>query len=816
MRKLIFVVLGIVLLAITAAAVLPFVIDVDKYRPQLVELVNSKLNGKLELGQLKLSLWGQIRVNVARVTLKDATGVDIFLVKDAYFHVPFASLFGGSPELTFKMNKPAVFVTRSKAGKLNVMNLVKTNPEEAQATASSAQQDSAKTKETETPSFPSSSLVLPGFVAQARLSVELKDSSLSYRDQGTDLTTQVDRLNFTARNISLSRPMNFELKADLDTKLGKELRVQGPVRFDGKVSPQVREGRFENAKLELTAELSGAEINYGQLFQKKKGAALRSELAGLLSTEELNFDQLKVQFFNAEVVSSLHLTNQHGTSQLTSPAMDFKLRSNVIELKPWVELVPMLKDYELGGSVQLTADAKGPLDRLVYQAKLDVSSLTAKAPRLKARPVINGVVLVKTDQIENISLSMKAPGNSLELKGKIVSFTSPRLDLAVSSSGMDLDQLIEWPKKAAKTDAAVPLPQAASARPDTKVAGVTASSDFDALLAPLRESPIVRATSGVITVNLALLKAYDVAMSAMKATLSLKELQIVLNEFGMKMYDGSVRATAGVQLLPKTPAYQFSSQVFGLDLNKAVAAQFALFKNTLTGKANFDLAGSGLSFNPDPALQNLKAKGSMKVENASFATLDIGKMATEGLNNAIDKLSDKIPPLKEKKLGGVGNRKFVYQIVSSDFTLANGFFLAPNFAAKAAAGKGIDLKGRMKIGMKDQSLDMNWEVIDTFNLLKAKDIAIEQQGVRVEHILAEGNGPVKFPVHVGCTMLAPCYSYTQIPEYLGKVALANISRGLTGKAKSELKKKADEYIKNAPAPVQKKLEELGKKFKLFN
>ena len=343
-----------------------------------------------------------------------------------------------------------------------------------------------------------------------------------------------------------------------------------------------------------------------------------------------------------------------------------------------------------------------------------------------------------------------------------------------------------------------------------------AAADFDALLTPLRVNPIAKAMSGVVNVSIQSVKAYDVAMTALKANLTLKELKFVLSDFGMKLYDGSVRATAAVALLPKTPTYQFSSQVFGLDLSKAVAAQFAMLKNTLIGKANFDFAGAGSSFNPEPAMQNLKGKGSLKVENAKFATIDVGKMATEGLNQSIEKISEKIPPLKGKKLGGGSNRELRYEVVSSDFTLDGGYFNAPNFVAKAAVNQGIDLKGRTKVGMKDFALDTDWEVIDTYNLLKAKDLAIEQQGVRVEHVLAEGNGPVKFPVHVGCTLTAPCYSYTQVPEYLGKVALGNLSQALTGKAKAELKKKADEVLKNAPAPVQKKLEELGKKFKLFN
>ena len=45
-----------------AALIVPLVVDVDKYRPQIQEATNQKINGSLELGKLKLSLWGQIRI----------------------------------------------------------------------------------------------------------------------------------------------------------------------------------------------------------------------------------------------------------------------------------------------------------------------------------------------------------------------------------------------------------------------------------------------------------------------------------------------------------------------------------------------------------------------------------------------------------------------------------------------------------------------------------------------------------------------------------------------------------------------------------
>ena len=73
-RKITIIIGSLIALVLIALVVLPFVIDVDKYRPQIVNAVDERINGKLELGKLKLSLWGQVRVEVGGLTLSDSTG----------------------------------------------------------------------------------------------------------------------------------------------------------------------------------------------------------------------------------------------------------------------------------------------------------------------------------------------------------------------------------------------------------------------------------------------------------------------------------------------------------------------------------------------------------------------------------------------------------------------------------------------------------------------------------------------------------------------------------------------------------------------
>ena len=787
-------------LLVAAAGVVPLVVDVDQYRPQLVELANQKIDGKLELGKLKLSLWGQIRVEVGGLKLTDSTGSPVVQVEDAYFHLPFSSIFAGSPLLTFKMQKPSVHVIKNKSGKLNVMALLRSAPKTEAPAESEVQAKEKRSQQT------SATIALPAIATRARLGVELSHAELSYQDQLTGVDARVQDFNLTLKDISLSRPTEMEIVAQLDTKLGKTFAVKGPVRMHAQARPEFEGQKFSKATVTFLLNLDDLEIEIPGVFQKKAGVLAKVD--GTLSSSEAQaaIERLNFRFHNAELTAEGKILNV-----VQSPTVNLKLDSNEIEFAPWVELVPMLKAYELGGSAELHAAVNGPAEKLTYQAAVRVKKLTAKAPGLKAQPTIDGEIQVVTDQIEKISFTLKAPGTEIRLTGKLASFLSPRVELQVSSPGMDLDQLVDFQARTAAKAAQAKSSDATASKASGSTAPA-ATADLDALLEPLRKNPIAARTTATLGVNIKSLKAMNVAMTDLSGRMTFKDLTATIDGFGLKIFDGSVQTSATVALKPQVPTYRFSLKVDDLELKKAVESQFSILKNTVLGQADFKMEGQGSSFNTDRAIGSLSAKGSMKISKATLATIDVGKMAGEALNKAIEKLSDKVPAVKGKSIKVPGGRESRYELISSDFTIGSGKFSAPNFSAKAEANQGIDFSGRTTVGLKDMSLDTAWEIVDTYNVTKAYDLSVEVAGTQVPHILSDKGKPVRFPVSAGCKVVAPCYSYTEVPEFLAKVALANVGQAATGRAKAEIQKKAEEFIrKQAPPSLQEAAKGLTKK-----
>ncbi|MGZ3709667.1 MAG: hypothetical protein ACXVBC_12175, partial [Bdellovibrionota bacterium] len=641
-------------------------------------------------------------------------------------------------------------------------------------------------------------VALPAIAMKARMGVELLNAHVVYKDLASGLSSEATEFNFILRDISLTRPTEIEISADLNTKMAGVFAVKGPFALRGQAQPTISGGKFDHATLNAKLDLDQLEIAVPGVFEKKKGMAANATLAVNASDQQAKVEKFEIKFFNADLTANGTVTNLQGT-----PTVNVALHSNPIDLKPWVQLVPSLKDFDLAGKMQLDASAQGPSDKLGYRAKLAIEALTAKAPKLKAEPRIDALISVVTDQVDKLSLTMKAPGNDLSINGKIVSFTKPHADIEIASNGLDLDQLIDFPPPSKAEKKSEPAKAAGGGGGG---GGTAKKEDVDASLDSLRTNKSLAESAANIGVKIKSIKAQGTKISDLSTRLVFKDLVAGIQNFTMGVFGGTIQANLVTQLKPKTPTYQVGVSVKHLDLKQTLESQYAPFKNTLTGSANFAVNGTGASFNTDAAMANLNAKGNFKVDQASFATVDVAKMVNDALNGSLAKLGEKFPALAGKKVGVPPGGATNYEFISSDFTIAGGKFTSPDFYAKSLPNESMDIKGDTSVGLKDKALNCRLDVIDTYNLTHARDLSLNQQGVQVDHILAEGNGPVHLIVHVGCTLDAPCYSYTEVPQYLLSVAAKNVENAVVGHAKSEAQKQAQQQLQKvvpqAPPPVQ--------------
>jgi hypothetical protein len=781
MKKLL-IILGVLAgLFLAAIIIIPLVVDVDQYRPQVVQAINEKINGKMELGKLNLKMWGTIKVGIAGLHLIDAKNRKVISVQSAEVVIPWSSIFGGSPLLTFQMDRPEVQVIKDLNGKMNIMTLMK---EDAPGDEAEKTNDSTGSKASS-----AADKKLPSVVTNARLGVELTRASFKYSDLITKNDTQAKDLNLSIKDLSISRETEMKLSGELAAAQEDAFKVSGPFVVHMTAEPNVSGGKLQSMAMEFNGDFGDLEIQAGDAFHKKRGVKAKFDGKISVTPQDLTISKLGAQFFNAEISIDGKVTNLGTEGQ--DPIADIEIKSNTIDLAPWNELVPMLKEYSLSGTASLNGYAKGPSSKLQYGGDLLVKNLKAKSEYLKSEPVVNMSVKITTDKVEKFLATLSAPGNDLKIEGDVVSFSQPKVTLNVTSQSMDLDQLIKFPEPVKKGDNGNDESGKSAAAGGKKAA----EENLDAMLDPMRANPIMNSMVALATTNIKLIKFYDIAMTGFQSKASMKNLVASVDQASVSVFNGKITMKASTSMKPKTPTYQFSAAVTGLDLQKAVTSKLELLKNTVIGKLTMKIDGSGASYNTDAAIKNLNSRGSFKVEDAVFTAIDVGKMASDGINKALEKVGDKVPGLKGKSVKGLDKGNSKYQYVSTDFTIQNGVFSAPNFSAKAYPNTGLDLRGATSVNLINEELKADWEISDPSNMTKVRDISVNIAGREVPGILANDGKIVILPITIGCKYTNPCPSYGKLAEHFSKVALDNTKDKAKEVVKEEVKDKAKEVGK---------------------
>jgi len=697
MKKLTFGFLAVLLVLLLGVVTIPFFVDVDRFRPEIVELVNSKINGQFNLGKLKLTLWGELAVEADEAILTDSNKTQILSVGKFKLRAPLRSLLSMKPEIQVVMQKPQVQVKRDQRGEWNVLSLMKQEKAEKAEKVVGAQVPETKSTDVPKAAIEEKAPVKevgPSWAQQASVSISIEEAALKVEDSKSHSQYELERLNLKTGALSLNSLPTFKLSGILGASTEGQGEITGPFEINGE---------SKDKALNLSANFDKVSLVLGA-FQKKSGSPARLRM-------------------------SIKKTN------------DTYLAEG--ELEP----VKVEGDY-LKQEVEVTAQWKAT-----------------------------------TDAVEKAVLKLKAKAFDCEVSTQVKSFENPKIMVNVLSNEMNLDELVDWVKMknasppARKTidkgEAPVPvMPQS------TKAASAT-----PATTAPSTPSAPAKTASGEIVFNAKVIKLYQMQLEPVRGKFLLRDQKLAGTFDEIRLWGGKIKGTTQVDLTMKAPKYAFQVQLEGLNLGEAVASKMEFLKNTITGSLSGEMSGRGEGADANSAKKSLNANGKMLVTGAKLNTFDIHKMVAGGIKGVYEKISEKIPALKGKELK-MGDVSSEFKKITATFTIKEGEFQSSDFFAEAVPQKGVDIKGNTKVGLLDYALKADWEVYDTYNLL------------RVDPILIERGKTFRIPITVGGTLLSPEYSYLQIPEALVQVALKNLGAAAQEKATQEIKKQAEGQIKN--------------------
>jgi len=760
-----------------AAIIVPLVIDVDKYRPLIVQKANERLNGKLELGKLGLSLWGRVNVDIDQLKLTDARGTSVVEVKDASLNIPLMSILTGSPRVRLVLDQPVINVIKGKDGRMNVTTLMK-EPAPGTASGSSA----PAVGDTKAAPSQGEATEIPGILLNSRLTFILDRAKLNYRDELTGDVYKVDDLNFRLQDVSPTGTMPFEVNANLAATLQNKIKINGPAVLEGEVKALSENGSFDRANATVSLKLDGLEITDPGVFNKAKGVPLGADFKADVTKETFNVPDMKFKLADVTIDGQAS-----GKMTGTTTTIDFKAHSNQVDVEKLAGLSPLIKEYGLNGLVELNVRANGPTTNLDYGADIGFKKVTLNHESLKQPLEVNGSMSVATNQVKNMKVRMTAKDFDLDLNGSVQNFAAPRFQFNLNSSNMDLDGLMKASAKAADNR----KQQAKTVDGDSVPAdaGTTKSAqgnvvDYNAMFEPLRKNPTAAAAAGTFDFNLKRVKSTGVVINNMHGQMALNNLLLALKDFSMGVFDGQIKGGMSFNAKPAKPEVATNITVSGLQTQKMVESQMPIARNSIKGVvgANLNIGGPGV--NQSDIVSTWKGNGTMNIQNAVFSTIDIGKQVREGALN-------KLPDFAKGKINipeGALSKQGEYENVLMKFVMNPGTLNITEINGKAYPNKGFDLKGAGTVRLSDYALDLNLDIIDTYNISKGEQHI--GKDARYNHFTLSPK--------VGGTLFSPKFDWAATMGKLAEAALKGKGREALQKALGD---KVPGGILNNPKPA---------------
>ncbi len=714
MKKLLWILGGLFFAFIVAIVSIPLFVDVDQYRPMISEEANKRINGKLELGKLKLGLWGAVKIHADSIKLS-VNGFSEPLLETKQFHleIPFLSLLSGAPQMVAVLNNPKISVVKELNGKMNAMELMKKTaavapvkeedtaaftpfisetititsaaaeknkkPSAKRAAESKAppavvHPDSQKVldaeKAAETPAA-SSPAKVPALIAGAKLGLRIQEGNLSYFDKLSKSSYQVVGLDLDARNLGLGSTMDITLKAPMKGST-PTMSFDGPVTAEAQLSPVLVNGSVKSVRGRLDLDASALKVEMkGGVFRKTEGMPLRVNLQLDGNERETLMRGLDILFADYKL---------HGKGRVVLDPMSAKLDlttdPGTIRLEKLQGFVPMLEPYQLKGVADFNADIDWKPEALKVNGDLKISDGSFFVKDVLRAPMIFRLQTGFSESSLNITrAAVSGPETELELVGSVKNFLAPQFSFSLTGKSFNVDKAIVLPSKSEKSAAAsfslIPVAHA-----DTP--------DVNPMLA-LAKNPMFAKAAGTFAAQIAKVVVYGATLEQVNARLQLQSLTLRILDAGFRTFGGAVKSNGQADLGSVGLTFGTQGSVAGVNAKEAFKTYFPKYERTLEGIVDANWNVSGAAFPAVARMRSLKGSAKLMAKEGAVKSVDF----QESINSAMSK----IPFLKNQKPVKIDNG---FKTLTADIKFSNGTILAEPIEV-LPRNQGLVIKGKSSI-----------------------------------------------------------------------------------------------------------------------
>lgn len=314
MGKLLKILAALIIVIVIVAVALPFIIDPNDYRDEIVTAVEKNTGRTLSIdGDLNLTVFPWLGIDIGKLSLGNAKGFGdkpFAAINEASVRIKLLPLL--SKEIvadTITLDGLQLNLAKNKQGVTNWADL----GESPSVEKKQEQQKDSQARETKE----------VGLGGLAIGGVNINNATINWQDDSTGQSYQVNNFRLNSGSISPGEPVDLSLGLDLESG---QPQMTAALTLDGNVAVDSAVENLTVSPLKISVVAKGEMFSGGRIQAK-----LSSDVA-------VNLKDLAVSLKNLALTSGdLNLSGQLALSNLaTQPAIDGDLRLAKLNLRDWL------------------------------------------------------------------------------------------------------------------------------------------------------------------------------------------------------------------------------------------------------------------------------------------------------------------------------------------------------------------------------------------------------------------------------------------------------------------------------------------------
>jgi len=668
------IILAIVLILVVAILLITTLVPISpkmlsKFGISLDEVlakVEIKLGRKVNIEDFRLSLLkGGTFENIEIANHKDFSKTPFF--KTDKMIVKYALLPLIHKELVIKkiiLVKPQILIERSKEGKWSFSDLIS---KQAVETGKLANWQTGKpTKLFISQAYAATGEESPKKMAVTVSSIVIQKGRIIFNDESIPQITTVEDFDILVSNISQKEKADFDIALSIPEEMASPLKIKASLNpftlketrdIDARIdinglnliyfAPYYKSslhsyGKLQSAKLNISLDLGlkekisskGKVVLNDLIFISTKGIPLPIKFESLAIDHDMWIDLersnvgIEKMNFNLEGIS----LNTKGKIRdfKKGRMLDLSLYGAQIPLDKAKALVssfvktPILGEMETSGTIDLKANLKGKLKELEIDGVLNLNDDTIKYARIN-QPLSNIKSSIKFDKknIDIPRLSANLGSSNLALKGQIINFRKPQLDILLTSDKLVLSELANI---TAKLGAKKGLFIEGIASLNTRITGPTKKINL----------------AGDIGISQLKVNKLELSNTDLNYDFQLAEKLLTIKSLKTNLFQGNFNASGSMNLSnPKKLGYSLKAKAGEIDLNELLTAN-ANLRDKFYGTLGLDLEIEGKGTDQKDLERNALGKGYLNLVDGKITGIPIHKELVKFLLSVL-----RIPEIKE-------------------------------------------------------------------------------------------------------------------------------------------------------------------------